>query len=130
MTKMIFLFYVLIPGLIQTTVPLEEASKYIGKIIKLNCPRYHTIDNGRKITFKLDSNHPAKSLVITLTGRARKRILTEIQARREINRQVASSLDTSLTASGKIIMVNGRLTMVVSRPADIYLGADLKIERP
>ena len=129
MTKMIFLLYVLIPGLIQTTVPLEEASKYVGKIIKVNCPRYHTIDNGRTITLKLDPKHPAKSLVISLTGRARKRILTEMHARREINRQVASPLDTSLTASGKIIIVNGRLTMVVSRPADIYLGADLQIER-
>ncbi|MGY3211811.1 hypothetical protein [Mucilaginibacter sp. HD30] len=130
MTKMIFLLYILITGLIQTTVPLEEVSKYTDKIIKVNCLRYHTIDNGRTITFKLDSKHPAKSLVISLTGTARKKILTAMQARRDLNRQVESPLDTSLTATGKIILINGRLTMIVRRPADISLGADLQIERP
>lgn len=130
MLNIVFLYCALLSTLIQKTVPLEEASKYVGKIIKLNCPRYHATDNGRTVIFRLDPNRPAKSLTISLTGEARKNILTAMRARRDLNRQVKSPLDTSLTASGKIILVNGRLTMVVSRPADIYLGADLKIERP
>jgi len=129
MIKMFVLLFVLFPRLTQTTIPLADASKHVGEIIKINCQRYQTTDNGRTLTFRLDAKNPAKALVISLNGRGRKRILTEMQARREINRQVASPLDTSLTASGKIIIVNGRLTMVVSRPADIYLGADLQIER-
>ena len=114
----------------QTTVPLEDASKHVGKIIKINCQHYHITDNGRIVTFRLDPNRPAKWLTISLTGEARQNILTSILARRNINRQVKAALDTSITASGKIYFVKGRLMMVVSRPADIYLGADLQIERP
>ena len=130
MIKIIFLLYWLIPGQIQKTIPLEAATKYVGKIIKVNCPHYQTIDNGRTVTFRLDPKRPAKSLTISLTGEARKNIVTAMRDRRELNRQVKSALDTSLTATGKIYLVNGRLTMVVSRPADIYLGADLQIELP
>ena len=129
MIRMIFVLFGLIPGLLQTTVPLADASKHVGEIIKINCQRYHTTDNGRTVTFNLVPNRPAKSLIISLTGEARKNMLTAIHARRELNRQIKSPLDTSLTATGKIVFVNGRLMMVVGRPADIYLGADLQIER-
>lgn len=130
MIKIIFLLYVLIPGLMQITVPLADASKHVGKIIKINCQHYHTTDNDRVVTFRLVPNRPARSLTISLTGEARKNILTAMLDRRDINRQVKAALDTSITATGRIILVKGRLMMVVSRPADIYLGADLQLERP
>lgn len=130
MIKVIVILFGLIAGLTQITVPLKDASKHVGTIIKINCQRYHTTDNGRTLTFRLDPKPPAKSLTISLTGDARKKILTEMQGRRELNRQIKSPLDTSLTVTGKIHFINGRLIMVVSRPADIYLGADLQLERP
>jgi hypothetical protein len=128
--KILLLLYVLMPGLMQITVPLEDASNHVGKIIKVNSPRYHTIDDGRKLTFILEPNRQAKSVTISLTGEARKNILTAICARRGLNRQVKSPLDTSLTVTGKIVSVKGQLVMVISHKADIYLGADLQLERP
>jgi hypothetical protein len=130
MIKMIFFLCGLIPGLTQTTVGLEEVSKHVGKIIKINCQHYQTTDNGRTVTFRLHGKRSTNLVLISLTGKSRQSILTQIQIRRDLNRQIKSALDTSLTAAGKIIFANGHLTMLVSRPADIYLGADLQPEQP
>nr|WP_067060341.1 hypothetical protein [Mucilaginibacter sp. L294] len=128
--KIVFLLCAVLLTQTQAYVPVGDASKYIGKTIKLNCKQYQTLDDGRTVTFILEPDRPAKPVMISLSGEPRKKLLTDMRDRRKLNREIASSLDTSLTATGKIILIKGHLTMVVSRSPDIYLGADLQIQRP
>lgn len=128
--KTIFLLCALLFAQTPATITARDATKYIGKTVKLNCNHYQTIDDGQTVTFILKPDRPAKPVVIRLTGDARKKLLSDMRDRRDLNRQVASPLDTSLTATGKIVLVKGSLTMVISNASNIYLGADLQIERP
>ena len=51
------------------TVPVEKASKFVGKTVKLNFKRYRTLVERNMVIFALNPNHPAQSVTIRLTGK-------------------------------------------------------------
>lgn len=110
------------------TIASEEAFKHIGSVVKLNCEVYTSADHGQTLFINMNTKRPERLLTLTLTGEARKKTLTEMRIRRELNRQIKSPLDTSITATGKIVLYNGYLQMLVSHASDIYLGADLNVQ--
>lgn len=112
------------------TIKLADASKHIGKIVKINCEVYTTTDDDKTLVIDKDANTPGKALTLMLTGESRKSLLKEMRIRRELNKQIKQALDTSITAAGKIVIYQSRLHMVVRQPTDVYLGADLELQKP
>jgi len=106
-------------------ISAENAAGYVGKIVKLNAGSYRTRDDGQTLLI-----NTKQGLTLVLKGDIRKKIKNDIKARRELNTQIKSPLDTSITATGRIILRQGRLIMQISRASDIYLGADLKVQEP
>jgi hypothetical protein len=124
----ICMFYLLSAQQISPEViNAEHAAEYMGKIVKINATSYQTRDDGQTLTLLINTK---QRLTLVLNDESRKKIKKDTKARRELNTQIKSPLDTSITATGRIILRGGHLIMQVSRASDVYLGADLKIEKP
>ncbi|SDD96844.1 hypothetical protein SAMN05216464_103192 [Mucilaginibacter pineti] len=112
------------------TIAIGDASRYIGSMVKLNCDEYKTVDDGKTLSIYMKVRHQEKSLMLILTGESRKKAFDEMRIRRRLNSEVKQPLDTSITATGKIVSYNNHLRIVITRAKDVYLGADLKVEQP
>ncbi|MHA4895748.1 hypothetical protein ACXZ1K_13425 [Pedobacter sp. PWIIR3] len=113
-----------------TPIKVEDAARYIGKLVSVNYSTHRTVDDGKSLLISRKVIAKEKPLTIVVTGEARKQLLDDQRFRRKLNTQVKSPLDTSITAIGKIVLYQGQLKMLVDNPKKVYMGVDLFLDTP
>ncbi len=103
----------------QTKIPVEEASKHIGETVTV-CDKVYETDfmekSRQKATFlKMGGVYPMHKIDIVIHFRDRKNFGDKPEA---------YYLDKDVCITGKVVEFKGKPQIIISKPAEIQLGAE------
>lgn len=103
----------------QNKIRIEEASKHIGEIVtvcdKVSDTKFVKDSKTESVFFELGGTFSKKKLIVFITTNDRKNFTDSPET---------YYLDKDVCITGKVIEVKGKPNIVITKPADIQIGAE------